>query len=344
MTTLVDKVTGSNSPVQRARRAVIQARREIGRHRVTVDAEGSINDRWSAAAGGSRITVTPGATIRPDSKVFAMGSCFAREIRGALRARGFDVYPKYDRIPFDPTTVQLNQLPARDNVNHYDTFNIRQEFERALGLATADYPLLEVAPGTAPKALGGRARFQDPYRSNVLGADREALQLVSDAISDEIRTAVLEADLYIVTLGLIETWRDRETGHHVWSEQVGRLAPDPDRFEFHRATYEENHANVAWICRTIAERFPDRKILLTVSPVPLGRTFTNDDIVLANSYSKAQLRAVAGQIDAEFDNVIYWPSYEIALRADLFRADGRHITEDGVRFIMERFVETHTAR
>jgi hypothetical protein len=78
-----------------------------------------------------------------------------------------------------------------------------------------------------------------------------------------------------------------------------------------------------------------------VSPVPLGRTFTDDDIVIANGYSKAQLRAVAGQIDAEFDNVIYWPSYEIALRADLFRPDGRHITEDGVRFIMDRFLATH---
>ena len=30
------------------------------------------------------------------------------------------------------------------------------------------------------------------------------------------------------------------------------------------------------------------------------------------------------------------------MRADLFRrADGRHITEDGVRFIMDNFLATH---
>lgn len=341
MTTFIAKITGSNSPAKRARRAVKQARREIGRHRVTVDPANGINDLWSKADGGSRITVTPGATIRPDSKVFAMGSCFAREIRAALRAQGVDVYPKYFDIPFDPAKVMLNQLPVRDNVNHYDTFNIRQEFERALGLSTVDYPMVEVAPGAAPKALDGRGRFQDPYRSNILAVDLDSTQQISDAISDAIRTAVLAADLYIVTLGMIEAWRDRETGLHVWGEQVGRYAPDPTRFELHRATYQENYENVAWICRTIAERYPDRKILLTVSPVPIGRTFTDEDVVVANSYTKGQLRAVAGQINMDFDNVIYWPSYEMALRADLFRADGRHVTEEGVRFVIENLLAAH---
>ena len=98
---------------------------------------------------------------------------------------------------------------------------------------------------------------------------------------------------------------------------------------------------MAWICRTIAERYPERKILLTVSPVPIGRTFTDEDVVVANSYTKGQLRAVAGQINMDFDNVIYWPSYEIALRADLFRADGRHITEEGVRFVIDNLLAAH---
>ena len=228
--------------------------------------------------------------------------------------RGIDVYPKYFDIPFDPTQVMLNQLPVRDNVNHYDTFNIRQEFERALGLATAEYPLLEVRSGAAPKAIDGRARFQDPYRSNVLAVDLQSMQQISDAISATIRTSVLDADLYIITLGLIETWRDRETGHHVWSEQVGRDRARPGAFEFHRST--SRRTTTTW--PGSAGRSPiGSRSGRSSSPSRRCRSvarFTDEDIVIANGYSKGQLRAVAGQIDTEFDNVIYWPSYEIAMR------------------------------
>ena len=122
---------------------------------------------------------------------------------------------------------------------------------------------------------------------------------------------------------------------------MGRYAPDPDRFELHRASYQENYDNVAWICRTIAERYPERKILLD-GVTRADRTHLHR----RGRRGREQLHqgaipAVAGQINMDFDNVIYWPSYEIALRADLFRADGRHITEEGVRFVIDNLLAAH---
>jgi len=76
---------------------------------------------------GRRITVGGPRFIGPDTKIFAMGSCFAVEIRRALRQKGLAVYPDYPGITFDPATQMAGRLPERDNINHYDTFVIRQK-------------------------------------------------------------------------------------------------------------------------------------------------------------------------------------------------------------------------
>jgi hypothetical protein len=57
--------------------------------------------------------------------------------------------------------------------------------------------------------------------------------------------------------------------------------------------------------------------------------------------SKSLLRAVAGQITREYDNVIYWPSYEIAMREDMFENDGRHVLKAGVDKIINAFMDAH---
>jgi hypothetical protein len=95
--------------------------------------DGAINNTWRQSDRGTTITVTRKPLITPASKVFAMGSCFAIEIREAFRRRGFQVFPRYYDLDLDPAHEVIGALPARDNVNHYDTFTIRQEFEQAFG-------------------------------------------------------------------------------------------------------------------------------------------------------------------------------------------------------------------
>src|SRR5205814_997770 len=58
-----------------------------------------------------------------------------------------------------------------------------------------------------------------------------------------------------------------------------------------------------------------KKVLLTVSPVPLQTTFTGQDAVVANNYSKSVLRVCAQNLFMKYSNVDYFPSYEIALSA-----------------------------
>lgn len=53
-----------------------------------------------------------------------------------------------------------------------------------------------------------------------------------------------------------------------------------------------------------------KKKIFTVSPIPLNFTFTDNDIVVANKYSKSMLRASVEQF-IDNKNIFYFPSFEI---------------------------------
>ncbi|CAN5788545.1 hypothetical protein BH09VER1_BH09VER1_18630 [soil metagenome] len=298
---------------------------------------GKPNIIWRKSARGRFFRVRPKPVISPDSKIFTMGSCFALEIRDALKRRGFQVYPQYSRIEFDDTRCLANLLPAHENINHYDTFTIRQEFENAFaGSHFPEESFWKVEGTPINKALEQETVWQDPHRRNVLALDQSDIIDISRKIDDSIRQGVLDADVYVITLGLIETWVNRvDPRFHACSYPgAGGAGKEAD---FHLSTFLEDYQNIRRVCELILGKFPDKQIILTVSPVALERTFRDIDVVIANMESKCQLRTVAGQINREFENVHYLPSFETFIYHDIYHEDGRHASRDGVEMIVDRF-------
>ena len=85
----------------------------------------------------------------------------------------------------------------------------------------------------------------------------------------------------------------------------------------------------------------------TVSPVPLNRTMTDQDILIANTYSKSTLRAVVGAIVDRHDNVFYVPSYErvmLSKDSSIWRPDLRHVVDDFVGTIASSFAAAALGR
>lgn len=293
---------------------------------------------WVGTNRGSRITFASKRLLTASDRVFTMGSCFAVEIRKALSARGFDTYPKYATIGFDQSRQVLAKLPERDNINHYNTFVIRQEFELALGSGSyAISDLIDLGEGKSGAPQGKSFRWQDPYRKMVYAADEASIIDLSGKVTGCVRTAVQLAEVYIITLGLTEVWKNNVNG--LYLNQAPKTAGS--RFSFVESSYDQNYENIRRVCALVAERYPQKRIILTVSPVPLTRTFTDRDIVMANTESKSILRAVAGQVAKDSGNVTYWPSYEIALARDLFLEDGRHVRQDGIDLIVDQFLKVH---
>lgn len=82
-------------------------------------------------------------------------------------------------------------------------------------------------------------------------------------------------------------------------------------------------------------------MLLTVSPVPLTATATDNHILPAAIYSKSVLRAVAGDMAEDNDDVFYFPSYEIISSHPsggmFFNPDQRTVNLFGVNYVISHF-------
>jgi GSCFA family protein len=302
-----------------------------------------LNNEWRHALRGRKISVKKQKILNENSKIFAIGSCFAVEIRNALRALDYDVYPKYDLIEFDPNRQKIGSLPVRDNVNHYDTFLIRQEIERAINSSNYDDDgFWELNKHRMNEKFNVSSIFQDPYRRNVYAVDKPSLISSSRAIDKYIDEGIEKADIIIITLGLIEVWKHKKTNLYVCMGPSNKQDEINNYVEPYLSNFKDNYENLSSIIDTIIEKYPMKKIILTVSPVALNKTFTDEDIVVANMLSKSTLRTVAGEIVNNYQNVFYWPSYEFAMYEDIFREDGRHVKPANVERIIQSFIQNYS--
>ena len=89
---------------------------------------------------------------------------------------------------------------------------------------------------------------------------------------------------------------------------------------------------------------PEFRVLITTSPVPLSATYSGEDILVANMYSKSVQRAAIGEFVSKHSNVDYFPSYESVIlgNSDLvWEPDQRHVTRFAVEAIMERVLNAY---
>ena len=278
--------------------------------------------------------ISPGFKMQHEDKVFAIGSCFARGVELALIDQKMDVLSK---------TGEFDSFPAMNGelelgfTNKYNTFSIYNELRWALDPA-AEFPresLVDLGNGI----------FYDPHTNPALqlaGLEetiyrRELMQMVTRRIS--------QCRVVIITLGLVEVWRD--TVANVFINQLipGMHSAYPERYELHVTNFVENLSNLERIHGLLSQfGHQDVQIVVTVSPVPLQATFSGEDVVIANTYSKCLLRAVAQEWSAAHKNVHYFPSYEIVQNSDrklTWEEDMRHVKGNVVRHIMNLFLRNY---
>ena len=156
-------------------------------------------------------------------------------------------------------------------------------------------------------------------------------------------------DVFVFTLGLTEGWVLRSNG------AVLPIAPgvsggvwDPDLYEFVNFSVAEVVADLAAALDTLRSINPVAKVILTVSPVPLIATFRDQHVLVSNTYSKSVLRVAAEQVAERFDNVMYFPSFEIITNPSTgsmyFEEDLRSVSQAGVQHVMRVFFKHLTDR
>lgn len=279
-------------------------------------------------------TVTPSFRIGPDDTIFAIGSCFARNVEKALEAAGKRVLSR----EFELGEIGAGLEDAANFFNKYSIHSVLNEIRWALERDTfpgADI-IYETAPGRYCDPQLGMARLDYPLEQ-ILAFRHRYL----DAMA-----AVAQADVIILTLGYVETWYDRKLGLYlnvVPPTQI--IKAEPDRFEFRVLSYADIMQSLEELyALLIKHRTKPLKMLVTVSPVPLLATFRDMDVLVANAYSKSVQRAALDEFVLGKAGVDYFPSYEFVALSNptvaWSRGDYRHVSQDVINLIMSN-VLTH---
>lgn len=273
----------------------------------------------------------PKFLISDDAAFFCIGSCFARNIEEHLIYRGRRVLSKRLIAPKD-------EAPARPNgmVNKFTSMSIVNELRWASDKPAVDERMfeetalgwhdLQLAPGIPPVSLK-RAIERRHY------------------LIDAYFSRLVEASVVVVTLGLNEVWFDN------WSDCYLNCAPsytsarrEENRYSLVITDVEQNLTELENIRAMLKMLNPAVKMIVTVSPVPMGATFSGVDVAIANTRSKSVLRVAAEQFSQCYNDVDYFPSYDIvtlAPRSEAYGVDCLHVANAVVGKIMSLFLASY---
>jgi hypothetical protein len=280
--------------------------------------------------------LVPKFKLRREDKFYAIGSCFARGIENALAGQNVVVEsaaPEFAR--FQPAKRRTSGLGF---TNKYNTYSMLNELRWALD-PEAEFPRDSIVPLT-------KTKWYDPHTNPTLSFVDLEETLQRRALTQTVTKRIKTCRAVIVTLGLAEVWRDVTADVFVNCTPIPSLfKTQPDRYQFQLSSFASNWANLEEIHALLSTfGHPDVHIIVTVSPVPLMNTFSTMDIVVANSWAKALLRAVAQEWAAAHQNVDYFPSYEIVQNSNreaTWETDLRHVTGAAVQQIMDLFVREY---
>jgi len=280
---------------------------------------------------------TPSFKIDKSDKIFTIGSCFARNIEEHLLRLGYDVPMMSFSVPKSEWLYRPNGI-----LNKYSPPSILNELRWCERI----------------RAKGGKVYFKDIKKLMFQCENGDLIDLhiggyvpvkQNRALSRrqeiyDVFLNVFSSQVVIVTLGLVEVWYDTKNGLFIQRLPSNEMDREKGRFKFIRLNYKDCYDNVARSISLIRKHNPECKFIITTSPVPFKKTFTADDVIVANTYSKSVLRAVCGEIVTEIRGVDYFPSYEnVTLTKDwsIYEQDMQHVSDEFVKKIVEKLVERY---
>lgn len=280
----------------------------------------------------------PKFTIGQDDPLITAGSCFAARLGRTLLEHGMNW------VNAEPAPPGLSR-PERAQ-RHYGEFSFRTGNIYTAAMLRQWVAWAFGRPGPGDDAWTDGARFYDPYRPSV---DPDGYESIDEMLLSRARTltavhdAFSTASVFIFTLGLTEAWVNR-ADDTVFPSCPGTVRGtfDPAAHEFRNFSFAAIHHDLTSTIAQLRQVNPDLRIVLTVSPVPLTATAGADHALIANTYTKSVLRAVAGQVAAEHDHVDYFPSYELItgqpFRSAFYAPNLRSVSPEGIDFVMGHFI------
>lgn len=175
--------------------------------------------------------------------------------------------------------------------------------------------------------------FLHPDYHSVFTATSSA-NLLSDirSVADEVSAFAASSDFILLTWGTAFSYFDKHL-----NKTVANCHKMPaERFEKSLSTVDEIVRDFYSLISTLPST---TQVVLTVSPVRHTK-----EGMMENQVSKSTLRLAADIVSKQFNNVHYFPAYEIVLDElrdyRFYEADLIHPNEQAQAYIWERFVST----
>lgn len=267
-----------------------------------------------------------------EDEVFCIGSCFAKNIEIQLVKAGMRVLSHPDFAPADGSPFE--PLPHVFNIR-----SIVNEFRWGL---TDEGPL----PEASFIAVGEGGVFDPTSTEGLFGTDHGVIAARRAGVTANMKR-LKQCRVVIMTLGLVEVWFDRATGLYINSTPPRFLVErEPDRFVFRVLDHGDITAGLEE-ARDLLVRHgaSGLQLFVSVSPVPISATFTDHDVLIANTYSKSTQVAAVRDFCRRHADVHYVPAYESVMnstRRFTWTGDLRHVTGAVVGDITRRFLETQS--
>ncbi len=286
----------------------------------------------SVKTGEIPTSLTCGSLFRADDRVMSAGSCFASNVVPWLEQAGI-TYVRTE-LPHPALAHLPENLGYREFSAAYGNMYTVRQFVQLLARATGAFWPVE-------DRWVDESIVIDPFRPGLrfpASSNGEFDALTRQHLSCVLR-AVESATVLVFTLGLTEAWRSKIDGA-VYPVAPGVIAGefDPNVHEFVNFTYGDVLSDIIELREQLDTLNPELRIVLTVSPVPLVATATDNHVLLASTYSKSVLRAVAGEAATGLQGVEYFPAYEIVTGPQsggrFFEADARSVTTEGIEAVM----------
>lgn len=274
-------------------------------------------------------TVQSTFKLSDGTSILTVGSCFARNIERSLRERDFV-------LPTDALELPKNEVAGRA-ANILNQYNAGTMFQ---SLTNPDLFLTDA--GLVDRREGGDEVIDLLLHTSQPVSRKRAIERRKE-IAKIYREGLANSRVVILTLGLIEVWMDVKDGIFLNGIPGPRvMKADPGRYVYYKLTVADCEDLLRKTVKALCAD-ESRQVLITVSPVPLGRTFTGQDAVSANCVSKSTLRVAANTIMDEFDRVDYFPSYEIVTSGGLssFIADHIHVRQTVVDQAVDLMMESY---
>ncbi|MDX5348038.1 MAG: GSCFA domain-containing protein, partial [Hymenobacteraceae bacterium] len=238
------------------------------------------------------------------SKVMTIGSCFSDVIGNKLKQHKVQTLVNPFGTLFNPLSVGL---------------------------------LLETAAGKEYDFSGELVQSQGrwygwDFHSSLSGSSAEELLHQIHQRVEQVKNFLQQTDLLIITFGTAVAYQLKQSGnvvancHKIPQKNFNRLLlPQEQVLETYKNLFQ-----------VLQQYNPKLNILLTVSPVRHVK-----ETLEVNSVSKAMLRVLCHQLQEQFEQVQYFPSFEIMMDDmrdyRFYKADMLHPTEVAENYIWEKF-------